>query len=344
MSKDSKSSTHEQQTLESSQRRLVLKTSAGVLLLPMTGWTGALHAQQAYPVKPVHFVIPFAPGGSADIVARLVSAKLSESLGKAVVVESRPGAGGTIAADSVAKAAPDGYTLLVADFGPNVVAGSLYPKLPYDPAKDFSHVILMVTFPFVLMVPASSSIRSLPELITQAKAKPGALRYSSAGIGASSHLLAEMMNRMAGIEAQHVPYKGGAPALQALLTGEVDFTIQSVSVAQAMVGAGKVRALGVTSLTPVASLPDAPPLATLLRGYEGLNFHGLLAPAQTPAPIIAKLNQEVTKVLQLPDLRKRFDELSMTVYAGTPEAFAAFLNKQMSTWTALVRSANIRAE
>ena len=343
MSKNDKSNAHQRLTLESSRRRLVLKTGACLLAAPLAWSSGAVHAQ-TYPTKPVHFIIPFAPGGSADIVARLVSIKLSESLGQAVVVDSRPGAGGTIAADSVAKAPPDGYTLLVADFGPNVVAGSLYPKLPYDPAKDFSHVVLMVTFPFVLMVPASSSIKSLPELIAQAKAKPGALRYSSAGIGASSHLLAEMMNRLAGIEAQHVPYTGGAPALQALLTGEVDFTIQSVSVAQTMVGAGKVRALGVTNTTPVPSLPDVPPLATVLRGYEGLNFHGLLAPAQTPAPIIAKLNQEVTKVLQMPDVKKRLDEMSMDASPGTPEAFAAFLTRQMSTWTALVRSANIRAE
>ena len=343
MSKNDKSNAHQRLTLESSRRRLVLKTGACLLAAPLAWSSGAVHAQ-TYPTKPVHFIIPFAPGGSADIVARLVSIKLSESLGQAVVVDSRPGAGGTIAADSVAKAPPDGYTLLVADFGPNVVAGSLYPKLPYDPAKDFSHVVLMVTFPFVLMVPASSSIKSLPELIAQAKAKPGALRYSSAGIGASSHLLAEMMNRLAGIEAQHVPYTGGAPALQALLTGEVDFTIQSVSVAQTMGGASKVRALAGTSTNPVASLPDVPPLATVLRGYEGLNFHGLLAPAQTPAPIIAKLNQEVTKVLQMPDVKKRLDEMSMDASPGTPEAFAAFLTRQMSTWTALVRSANIRAE
>ena len=326
-----------------SRRRFLLTAGASVLAGPTAWWSGAAQAQE-YPNRPIRLVVGFAPGGSGDIIARIVAPKLSENLGQQLVVDNRPGAGGTIGADLVAKARPDGYTLLVGDFGPNVVAGSLYPKLPYDPRKDFVHVGLMVTLPFVLMVPASSSLTSLRQLIDQAKSQPGALRYSSAGIGASSHLLSEMLNRMAGIQTQHVPYKGGAPAVQALLTGEVEFTIQSVPTASTLISAGRVRGLGVSSSSPVARLPSLAPIASVLPGYEGLNFHGLHAPAQTPAPVIAKLNQEVNRILQAPDVRKRLDELSMEPAPGTPEDFSRFVAKQMDIWTTLVRTANIRAE
>lgn len=329
--------------VSSSRRRFLITTGAGLLAGPTTLWSGAAQAQE-YPSKPMRFVVPFAPGGSGDTIARIVSQKLSESMGQSVIVDNRAGAGGTIAANLVAKARPDGYTLLVGDFGPNVVAGSLYSKLPYDPSKDFAHVILMVTFPFVLTVPASSSLTNLSQLIEQAKSKPGSLRYSSAGVGTSGHLMAEMLNRIAGIQTQHVPYKGGAPAVQALLSGEVDFTIQSVPTSLPLLDAGRGRGLGVSSATTISRLPNLPPISSVLPGFEGLNFHGLHAPAQTPAPIVAKLNQEVTKILHLPDVKKRLGDLTMDASPGTPEEFAVFVTKQIETWTALVRSANIRVE
>lgn len=323
-----------------SRRSLLLAAAAGVLTAPFSRWG---HAQD-YPTRPLRLVVPFAAGGSADTVARLISQQLSENVRQPVIVDNRPGAGGTIAADFVAKARPDGYTLLVGDFGANIVAGSLYPKLPYDPAKDFAPVVLMVTFPFVLLVNSASPLRTMKDLIDQAKAHPGDLKYSSAGIGSSSHLMPERLNRMAGIRTEHIPYKGGAPAVQAVMSGEADFTMVSVPTALAQVTAGRLRALGVTSLTPVPQLPDAPPIAAVLPGYEGINMHGLHAPARTPPAIIARLNQEVVKVVRSPEVAKRLKELNMTASTGTPQEFGSLIMNQIDTWTAFMRTANIRAE
>src|ERR1700704_2012829 len=200
------------------------------------------HAQN-YPERPVRFIGGTVPGGSTDTIARIVAQGLSASWGQNVVVDNRPGAGGTLAADMVVKAQPDGYTLFVGGFGPIAMAGSLYPGLPYDPAKDFAHVTLMVTFPNVLVVPATSPITSIKELIMQAKAKPGALKYGSSGVGGSTHVFLELMNMRAGISTVHIPYKGGAPAVTGLLSGEVNYAAPAVSTALALLAAGRIRAL-----------------------------------------------------------------------------------------------------
>ena len=299
---------------------------------------------QDYPVRPVRFIGGTAPGGSTDTIARIVAQGLSASWGQNVVVDNRPGAGGTLAADMVVKAQPDGYTLFVGGFGPIAMAGSLYPTLPYDPAKDFADVTLMVTFPNVLVVPATSPITSIKELITQAKAKPGALKYGSSGVGGSTHVFLELINMRAGISTAHIPYKGGAPAVTGLLSGEVDYAAPAVSTALALLAAGRIRALAVTSANANPRLPGVPPLASVLPGYDALEFHGLHAPAKTPRPIVVKLQQEVARALRRPEAKERLDALAMDVVAGTPDEFTAFVRKQIDTWTAVGKAANVRAD
>lgn len=307
------------------------------------GGAGAVHAQD-YPNRPVRIVIGLAPGGSTDTIARIVAQKLGESWGQNVLVDNRPGAGGTIGADLAAKAQPDGYTLFVGGFGPSVMAGNLYSKLPYDPANDFAHVILMVAFPLALVVPASSPVTGVKELIEKAKSKPGALKYGSVGVGSSPHVFIELMNLMGGTKTIHVPYKGGAPALSGLLAAEVDYAMIAISTALAQLGAGRIRAIAVTSANANPRLPNVPPISSVLPGYEGLEFHGLHAPAKTPKRIIAKVQQDVVKVLRRPDVKERLDMLAMDVAASTPEEFTAFIRKQIDTWGKVARAANVRAD
>ncbi len=318
-------------------------------LIAISALTVALVASstiaQEYPARPVRFVVGFAAGGASDTVARIVGQKLAESWGQNVVVDNRTGAGGTIGADMVVKAQPDGYTIFVGDFGPSVLAGSLYAKLPYDPFASFAHVTRMVTFPLVLLVPAASSLNSVKDLIAQAKAKPGALRYSSSGIGTSPHLFLEMINMTANVSTTPIHYKGGAPALIGLIAGEGDYSMVSVSTALAQLSAGKVRAIGVTSAKPVSRLPNVPPIGATLPGYDAVAFYGLHAPAQTPAAIVAKLHQDVGKVLVRAEVKERLDGLGMEVASSaSPQEFTAYMRKQIDTWSAVAKAANVRAE
>jgi len=219
---------------------------------------------QSYPTKPVRFIVGTAPGGSTDTIARIVAQELSKTWGQNVVVDNRPGAGATIAADLVAKSQPDGYTLFVGGFGPIAMAGSLYPKLPYDPANDFAHVTLMVSFPNVVVVSDSSAISSLKDLIAQAKAKPGVLKYGSSGVGGSGHVFVELMNLNAGINTVHVPYRGAPLALAGMLSGEVDYVLPAISTALSLLSANRVRALAVTSANASPRLPNVPTIATAI--------------------------------------------------------------------------------
>ena len=300
---------------------------------------------QDYPVKPVRLIVGFAAGGASDTLARIVAQKLTESWGQNVVVDNRTGAGGTIGADMVVRALPDGYTIFVGDFGPSVLAGSLYAKLPYDPFTGFAHVTQMVSFPLVLLVPAASTLAGTKDLIEQAKAKAGGLTYSSSGVGTSPHMFIELINLMAHITTTPIHYKGGAPALVGLIAGEGDFSMVSVSTALAQISAGKIRAIGVTSARPVARLPNVPPIGNTLPGYDAVSFYGLHAPVQTPARIVAKLQQEVSKVMRRPEVKERFDGIGMDVVAdNTPQEFTAFMRRQIDTWTKVAKAANVRAE
>lgn len=304
---------------------------------------GAANAQH-YPTKPVRFVLGTAPGGSTDTIARIAAQGLSDMWGHNVIVDNRPGAGATIGADLVAKAQPDGYTLFVSSFGPIAMAGSIFPRLSYYPAKDFAHVTMMVTFPNVLVVRASGPIANLNAFIGQAKAKPGSIKYGSSGTGGSGHAFLELMNMKAGIQTTHVPYKSGPLALTGMIAGDVDYVLVAPSTALAQLSAGRIRALGVTSATPNPRLPGVPPIASVIPGYEALEFHGLHAPAKTPKPIVAKLYQDIAKVLHRSEVKSRLDGIAMDVAASSPAEFTAFINSQIRTWAEVARVANIKVD
>lgn len=306
------------------------------------GGTTAAHAQD-YPAKTVRLVVGYASGAN-DAVARIVAKGLSDTWGQNVVVENRPGAGGTIAADQVVRAQPDGYTLFVGEFGPNIIAGSLFSKLPYDPATGFAHVTQLVSFPLVVVVPAGSPFVGLQDLIREAKTKPGMLRYSTGGIGSSPHLFIAMMNLMARIDAVPVHYRGGGPALLGLIGGDVEYTMLSVSTALPQLASGRARAIAVTGAGAIPRLPNVPPVSGVLPGYEALAIHGLHAPAKTPKAIVAKLHRNVREVLQRPEVKSRFDDLAMDVSGSSPEEFTAFIQKQITTWTSVAREAQVRAD
>lgn len=316
-----------------------------VLLLCIGFWCGGAvvgHAQD-YPSKLVRIITGFAPGGAGDVVARILAQKLSAILGQPVVVENRPGASGTIGANLVAKAQPDGYTLLHGEISAIAAAGSLYAQLPYDPIKDFVHVTRLVTFPLVVVVPSASSITSLKELVAQAKAKPGVLKYGGAGVGSAPHLFLEMMNHMAGIKTEAIHYKGSTPAMIAMLTGEIDYSIGSLSTTNVQVQAGKLRAIAVTSASAIPSMPNVPPISSVVPGYEASMWHGLHAPAKTPAPIVAKLQRDVVRAMLLPEVKEQFDRLSMDVSVTTTDEYTAYIKQQIDMWAAVVRTANIGA-
>jgi tripartite-type tricarboxylate transporter receptor subunit TctC len=318
------------------------------VLLPAAALAAALVAApslaQQYPTRALRIVVGFAPGGSADVLSRIMGQRLAESLGQPVVIDNRPAAGGTVATEIVSKAQPDGHTLLLGSVGTMVFAPALYTKLPYDVMRDFEHVGLWVTFPLALVVPASSSATSLKVLVEQAQAKPDRLRYGSQGIGASAHIFAEMMNHMARIKVVHVPYKGGAPALTGVLVGEVDYGMMAVATALTQVGSGKIRVLGVTSATPSAMLPGVPPIGSVVPGYHALNWHGIEVPARTPKAIVTKLYEESAKILRRSDMQEKLRTLSMEIDAMPPDAYRAFVKAEIARWAPVIKASGARVD
>jgi tripartite-type tricarboxylate transporter receptor subunit TctC len=299
---------------------------------------------QQYPTRALRIVVGFAPGGSTDVLARIMGQRLAEALGQPVIIENRPAAGGTVATDIVAKAQPDGHTLLLGSVGTMVFAPATYAKVPYDVMRDFEHIGLWATFPLALVVPASSPATNLKVLVEQARAKPGALRYGSQGIGASAHIFAEMMNHMARIKVVHVPYKGGAPALTGVLVGEVDYGMMAVATALTQASTGKIRVLGVTSAKPSAMLPGVPPIASVVPGYHALNWHGIEAPAKTPKAIVAKLYEESAKILRRQDMQEKLHALSMEIDAMPPDDYRAFIRAEIARWGPVIKASGARAD
>ena len=299
---------------------------------------------QNYPTRPVRVIVPFAPGGSTDIVARMLAPRLSENLGQQVVVDNRGGGATTIGMDMVAKAAPDGYMLGVATLT-FALNPSLFSKLPYNTEKDFAPVSLVSIVPFVMAIHPSVPSRSVKQLIALAKAKPGSLNYSSSGNGSASQMATELFKYMTGTDMVHVPYTGGGPALLAVLSGQVSIFFTSIPAGLPHFKTGKLVGLGITSSSRDPTLPDVPTIAESgLPGYELLEYQGIVAPAGTPGAVISRLHQEIVKALASPDLKERFTSSGTYVVGSTPEEFAIHLKKQLTTWAKVIKAAGIRLD
>ena len=299
-------------------------------------------AQERYPSKPVRIVVPFAPGGSTDIVARYLAERLTATLGQSVVVDNRPGAGGNIGAESVARAASDGHTLLMATTGVMAINQSLYKNMGYDPAKDLEPVSYVASITNVLAVPIDLAANNVQELIALAKAQPGKLSFASSGAGSSTHLSSELFKSMAGIDVLHVPYKGSSQALTDLMAGRVSLIIDNMPSALPFIKAGRLRALGVSGTKRSPALPELPTIAEAgLRGYESLSWSGIAAPAGTPKEIIARLNREIAAVLAQPDMRQKLADAGADAVGGAPELFAEHIRGEREKWSRLIRERGI---
>ena len=313
----------------------------GALIIAAT--TGAM--AQGYPAKPVRIIVPFAAGGNVDITARLVAPGLGDALGQPVVVENKPGAGGTIGADLVAKSAPDGYTLLMGSNSTFSVAPSLYPKNPYHPVRDFAPVIMIASAPFVLVTNAAASARTVRELVTQAKATPGKLTMSSAGTGSSNHLVGELFQDISGARFTHVPYKGSGQALIDLMGGQVDLHFDQITSAASHIQAGKLKALMVTAPQRVPMLPDVPTASEAgYPSFEATNVTGLIAPAGTPREVIDKLAAATQKVISQPAIKEKLAGIGADAVGGSPEQFGSYIRDDFSKWIRIVKDANVKVE
>jgi tripartite-type tricarboxylate transporter receptor subunit TctC len=299
---------------------------------------------QAYPSKTVRLVVPFAAGGSTDIVARTISARLTEMWGQSVVVDNRAGGGTVIGTEIVAKSPPDGYTLLVTP-APFTINPSLLKKLPYDALNDFTPITLINTTPLVVVVNPGVPAKSIKELIALAKAKPGKLNFGSSGTGGSNHLAGELFDAMAGVKMVHIPYKGNAPALTDLVGGHVDLLFNGLTSAFALIKADKIRALAVTSRERSPVFPDLPTVSEAgLKGFEAVAWNGLTGPAKLPREIVAKVNADVIKIVNAPELRERLKAEGSDPVGSTPDQFAAFLRDEIAKWAKVIKFANVRAE
>jgi len=300
---------------------------------------------QAYPTKSIRVIVGFAPSGGTDIAARTLSQKLAETLGQSIVIDNRPGAGGTIGNALAATAPPDGYTLLMTANGPHAIAPSLYASLPYDIFKDYASISLVATNPYVLLVHPSLPATSVKEFIAWLKANPNQANFSSAGNGTPAHLAGELFKAMASVSMTHVPYKGAAPALTGLMGGQVNVLFSEMLTAAPHLKSGKVRALAVTTSTRTAFLPDLPTISeTGLAGYDVSVWYGLLAPAGTPKVIIARLNSEVVHALQTQDVKERFSSMGSTASSSTPAEFDALIKRDYEKWARVIKSAGIKLE
>lgn len=299
---------------------------------------------QSYPTRPVRLIVPFPPGGSLDVVARPLAAKMSELMGQQVVVDNRSGASGNVGSEFVARAAPDGYTALINTL-PLVVNPSMFSKMPFDVTRDLAPVSLLASAPFVLVVHPSVPVKTVKELVALAKSRPGKLNYASAGNGTNLHIAAELFKNLTATDIVHVPYKGGGPALTAVLAGESDLSFLSVIAAAPYIKAGRMRGIAVTTTRRSAVLPELPTVAEAgVKGYEFASWFGILVPAGTPQPIIAALNGYITKALRSPELQERLGREGTDIIASTPEELGAHLKAELARWAKVIKQAGIRAD
>ena len=319
------------------RRRLLL---ASALALSTVGaW-----AQADWPTKPVKIVVPFAPGGTTDLTARIVAEQLSQTFKQTFVVENKAGAGGNLGAAEVAKATPDGYTFLMGTPGTQAINQFLYPKMPYDTAKDLVPVSFVVRVPNVLMVNPQLPAKDIKALIALLKAQPGKLSYGTPGNGSTGHLSTELFKTQAGVFVTHIPYRGSGPMLQDLIAGQVQMSIDNLPSALPLIQAGRITALGVTSEQPVATLPGVPPIASVLPGYVAESWFVLVAPAGTPQPIIDKLSAEVDRILKKPEVAERFAKLGATPVGGTPKQLGDFIAAETRKWQKVVKDSGAKVD
>lgn len=302
-------------------------------------------AQAAFPSKALTIVVPFSAGGTTDILARVVGQYMSKDLGQPVIIDNRPGAGGNIGAQMVARAAADGYTLLMGTVGTHAINQSLYKKMPFDPIKDFQPLTRVALVPNLLVAHPSQPFKTVKELIAHAKANPGKVNFASSGSGTSIHLSAEMFNQMAGVDMQHIPYKGSAPALNDLLGGQTAIMFDNMPSVIGHVRAGKLRPIAVTTPQRSRALPDVPTIAESgVPGYSATSWFGLLAPAGTPAPVVARLNASILKALADAEVKKKFAEQGAEPHGEKPEQFAEFIRSETAKWGQTVKASGATAD
>jgi tripartite-type tricarboxylate transporter receptor subunit TctC len=323
----------------------IIHHSALVLLCAALAAAMAPAAAQQYPSRPVRFVLGFAPGGASDTMARTVATRLAENLGQPVVIDNRPGAGGNIAAEIVAHSAPDGYTMLLGNNGILAINVSLYPKIGFDSVKDFAPVVLVASQPNILVVNPSVPANSVKELIALARSKPGQLNYASPGAGTTGHLAADLFKTMAGVNMVVIPFKGGGPAVLAVISGECQFTFATALSVQPQIKAGKVKALAVTTAKRSASFPDLPTVAEAgVPGFDAITWHGVVVPARTPQPVIARLNREFNKLLQTADMRERLMVLGSDIIGGEPKQLTDYMRVEIPRWAKVIKESGAKAE
>jgi len=300
---------------------------------------------QPYPNKPIRLIVPYPPGGGNDTFARLIGAKLSERLGQPIVVENRPGAGTMIGTEAAAKAPADGYTLLLGSIATHAISPNLYGKVPYDPVKDFAPITVLGVAPTVAVVGPTVNAKTLAELIAQAKSQPGKLTYASGGSGTPPHISGEVFKSMTGTDLLHVPFKGGAPALVAVMGGQVDVMFDTAASASPHIKGGKLRALALAAPQRSSDLPEVPTFSEAgLAGYEVNSWYALLAPAGTPPEIIARLHRETTAALREPDMIARLKTLGADPVGNTPEEFATFIRAELAKYSKVIREGKIKVE
>ena len=302
------------------------------------------HAQD-FPNKPIRFVVPYAPGGASDVTARLLGQKMTDAWGQTVAVDNRAGANGIVALELVSKAPADGYTILMANLGPNAINPAVYSRLPYDPVKGFAPVTLTTLVPNILVINPYLPARNLKEVFALAKAKPGQMSYGTGGYGSSNHLSMELLKSMAGVNITHVPYKGDVPAMIDAMAGQIEMSVPTVVAASPYVKSGKLRAIAVTSSKRVGSLPDVPTVAAAgVPGFESVSWGGVMAPGGTPAFVVNKLNAEIVRILRLPEIQERLQALGAEVVGGSPAEFSAYLEAEIAKWSKVARAAGVKLD